>query len=277
MSIQALSPRRLLRISESDRREWQYRYDFITGVVRAQLKTEFAEYFLGWLWWILEPLSQALAFFFIVFLFFRLPAGRLWIIVISLAGWRWFSRSIDLAPHLARQFNPYLKTGMVSLDLMFFGFLVKEFVVFVIAMTVMLIPTAFFSTTLTWHLVEVPLVLVCEALVIYFFAVLAMIVGALLHDVGKVVGLVVGIWWYFSPGLYIRSDTQHVPHWVVQLLAVNPFWAILTSWQNILVRGEDADIQGLLTWIALGLAMAVLATWMLKRYRRLIILAGEER
>jgi len=260
---------------EGDARRWEYRFDFITGVVRAQFKTEYAQYFLGWLWWILEPISMAFAFFFVVFLFFHLPGDRLWVIMVSIAAWRWFQRSVDQSPHLARQFNPYLRTGGVSLELLFIGFLVKEFVVFVIAMSVILVPTAIFSNTITWHLIEVPLILVAQALITYPVAVGAMIVGARLHDVGKLVGLVVTLWWYFSPGLYIRTDAQSIPSWILQLLSVNPFWTILTSWQNVLVRGEDAEITGLLLWTAVGAVGVVLATRALRRARRMIILESE--
>ena len=265
-----------LRAIFGGRRSWEYRRDFITGVVVAQFKTEFAQYFLGWFWWILEPLASALAFFFIVFVFFHLPGDRLWIIVVSLAAWRWFSRSVDQAPHLALQFNPYLRTGGVSLDLLFVGFLAKEFVIFVIATSVILVPTAFFSTTLTWHLLEVPLIIVAQALVTYPIAVLAMILGALVHDVGKLVGLIVGIWWYFSPGLYIRSDAERIPEWILTGLTLNPFWAILTSWQNVLVRGQSADMEGLLVWIAIGSVATVLSARLLRRTRRTIIVAAEE-
>ena len=259
-----------------DPRSREYRYDFIIGVLRAQLKTEFAQYFLGWLWWILEPVTYALSFFFIIYFFFHLPGDRLWTIVISVAAWRWFSRSVDQAPHLAIQFNPYLRTGGVSLELLFVGFLIKEFVVFVIAMSVMLVPTAFFSNTITWHLIEVPLILVAQALIIYPVAVAGMIVGARLHDVGKLVALGISIWWYFSPGLYIRTDAQGIPSWILQALNLNPFWAILTSWQNVLVRGTDADLQGLLVWIVIGSIATFAARRVLRRSRRMIVLAAEE-
>lgn len=253
----------------ASRRAWEHRIDFVRAVVWGQFRTEFDQYFLGWLWWILEPVMQALTFLFIVALFFHFDGNRLWVILVSVVAWRWFARSVEIAPHLPRQFNPYVRTGAVSGELLFFTFLVKEMVVFVIAMTVIAIPIAFFNSPFDWTLAEVPLIMVTQFLVTYWAAAIAYIVGAFVHDVGKLVGLIVSILFYFSPGLYLRSDIASVaPAWAVALLKFNPFWAILASWQNVLVRGEGADVLGLSIWTAVSAVFAGGSALMLHQLRK---------
>lgn len=250
------------------RRRWEYRLDFIRSVVGAQLRAEFDQYLLGWLWWILEPVMQALTFFLVVALFFHLEGDRLWVIMISVIAWRWFSRTIDTSPHLARQFGPYTRTGGVSAPLLFVTFLAKETVVFLIALVVILIPIAFFAHPFTLHLPEVLLIILAQGLVTFWVSTLALFAGAAIHDVGKVIGLAVSIWFYFSPGIYLRTDVLHLPAWVLTILSVNPFWAILTSWQNVVVRGEGADYQGLAAWIVVSVVLDVGALLLLRRSRR---------
>ena len=255
--------------ASAPRSEWEHRIDFVRAVVWGQFRTEFDQYFLGWLWWILEPVTSALTFLFIVALFFHFEGNRLWVILVSVVAWRWFARSVEIAPHLPRQFNPYVRTGAVTGELLFFTFLAKETVVFVIAMTVIAIPVAIFNHPFDWAVAEVPLIMLTQFLVTYWAAAFAYIVGAFVHDVGKLVGLLVSILFYFSPGLYLRSDIASVaPAWAIALLTLNPFWAILASWQNVLVRGEHADILGLAVWCGISAVLSVLAAVLLRRLRR---------
>ena len=251
------------------RRQWEHRIDFVRAVVWGQFRTEFDQYFLGWLWWILEPVMQSLTFLFIVALFFHFEGNRLWVILVSVVAWRWFARSVEIAPHLPLQFNPYVRTGAVTGELLFFTFLAKETVVFVIAMTVIAIPVALFNGPFGWSIAEVPLIMLTQFLVIYWTAALAYVVGAFVHDVGKLVGLIVSVLFYFSPGIYLRSDIASVaPAWAIALLKFNPFWAILASWQNVLVRGEHADLLGLAIWSAASAFLTVATALLLRRLRR---------
>lgn len=258
----------IARAPRYDARRWQYRFDFVRSVVSAQLRAEFDQYLLGWLWWLLEPVMQALTFFLVVALFFHLEGDRLWVIIISVIAWRWFSRTVDISPHLAQQFGPFTRTGAVSVELLFVTFLVKETVVFFIALAVIFVPIAIFATPFSWHLVELPLIILSQGLVTFWISTLALFAGAAIHDIGKVIGLAVSILFYFSPGIYLRSDVQHLPAWVLSILALNPFWAILTSWQSVLVRGQSADYQGLITWIAVSLVLDWIAIALLHRHRR---------
>jgi lipopolysaccharide transport system permease protein len=263
-------------LSDSRRRSLRHAFDFVRAAVSAQIRTEFQQYFLGWLWWILEPVTSALTFFFIVFLFFHLPGDRLWLIMVSVVTFRWFSRSVDIAAHLAPQFAPFVRTGGVSTQLLFNTFLIKETVVFVIALGVIFVPVAIWAHPFSPNLVEVPLIVLAQAMVIYWASALSMVIGGLIHDVGKVVGLLVSILFYFSPGLYIRTDTLHLPAQLRMLLEVNPFWGILTSWQNVLVRGQPVDFTDLGIWMVVSLALCVLTTMLIARTRRALTLAQSE-
>jgi len=164
------------------RRQWEHRIDFVRAVVWGQFRTEFDQYFLGWLWWILEPVMQSLTFLFIVALFFHFEGNRLWVILVSVVAWRWFARSVEIAPHLPLQFNPYVRTGAVTGELLFFTFLAKETVVFVIAMTVIAIPVALFNGPFGWSIAEVPLIMLTQFLVIYWTARDAFINNTSLDD-----------------------------------------------------------------------------------------------
>src|SRR5688572_25315319 len=125
------------RLGRDRSRRWQHRLDFIRGVVWGQFRAEYDQYFLGWLWWILEPVLYALTFFFIVWVFFPgFHGDRLWIILISVMTWKWFSHPVSAAPGLLRQFSRYLRTGGVSIELLYITFLVRETVIFVLALSV---------------------------------------------------------------------------------------------------------------------------------------------
>lgn len=266
----------LARVGAKRLREWQHRYDLIKAVTWSHFRTEFDHYFLGWLWWFLEPAAYAAVFWAVIALFFHLEGDRLWVIVVSVMVWRWFSRCVDGSAHLVQQFVPYVQTGGVTIETMFLTYLVKETMVFLVAMPVTIVPLLIFDQPISWHLLELPLVFLCQALLIYWLSALSLIVGAFAHDFRKVIGLGVGLWWYFSPGLYIRSDLQNVPEWVLAILQINPFWPVLLSWQNILVRRESADFLGLGIWIAISCLASLALQHLVHRLRRRLIMAGGE-
>jgi lipopolysaccharide transport system permease protein len=255
------------------------RWDFVRGVIHAQIRLEFDRYLLGWLWWILEPFLIALTFFIVVKFFVPISGQRFWIIFISVLAWRWFSRTVEQAPHLSASFGPYLRTGGVSLRMLFSVFVLKELVVFLIAAVALYPLFGVFAHAPTLALLPgVPALIACQLLVTYAVATLAFLLGSVIRDSAKVIALVVSIWFYLSPGLYLHKQVlDRASPTLVQLLKLNPFWSILDSWQNIVVRGRAADYAGLGMVSAAALAGCLLAAALLALWRRrLTLLAAAE-
>lgn len=257
----------------SRRRTWRQRRDLLSAVVGAQLRTEFDRHLLGWAWWILEPVMLALTFLVVVTIFVHVTGSRFWLILASVFIWRWFSRSVDQAAHLSHQFAPYLALGSVSLQQLFVTFLVKEAVVFAVALTALCIPLAIFVHLLTINFVPgLILLILAQAAVTYPVAALAYVAGTYSHDMAKLTGVIVGLWFYISPGVYLHSEALHrAPHWAITLLSINPFWTIMDGWQDILVRGSAPPYGTIALWLVIGLAGCGVALTVFRRMRRSLV------
>ena len=255
------------------RRAWRQRRDLLQAVVGAQLRTEFDRHLLGWVWWILEPVMLAAAFMVVVTFFVHVTADRFWLILASVFIWRWFSRSVDQAAVLSRQLAPYLALGSVSLQQLFITFLVKEVVVFAASLSVLCIPLAFAEHLLTVNFLPgLAILVIAQALVTYTVAATAYVIGTYSHDAAKVIGLIVGLWFYISPGVYLRQQVLHrAPPWAIHLLQINPFWTIMDGWQNVLVRGQRPPYGATALWIGLSAVSSVVAASVLVRYRRPLV------
>ena len=59
------------------------------------LKSESSRAYLGYLWWILEPMAYMAVFYFVFAIVIKLPIENYaWFVLVGLVAWRWFASTV---------------------------------------------------------------------------------------------------------------------------------------------------------------------------------------
>jgi lipopolysaccharide transport system permease protein len=229
-------------------------YHLLAFKVQCRIKSEASANYLGFLWWVLEPLLHLLTFY-LVFevLMNRGTEHYVAFLVSGLIPWLWFSKSVSNASGALFNQRGLLMLTRLPIALLpsevVFQDLVKQGAVFALLITFLLLYGI--APTATW-LALIPLVviqLVLIAAVAFALAALVPLVPDLRFFIQT--GLMLMM---FGSGIFYSPDLILPEH--RELFFMNPMAALIQSYRDALLEGVWPE-WGRLGWIFLSSAVAL--------------------
>ena len=237
----------------------------VDTMARFHLKGEARQYFLGYLWWVLEPLLYV-AVFYIVFekLLQNRQPDFLYFLVVGKLSFIWFSKSVNQASNslvmnkgLIAQV--YIRKELLPMAVIQQGFY-RQVVVF--AFLLILLLAGGYSPTSTW-LWLFPLALI-QALLVTGCGMLAALLVCLQQDFRFVVQMgtlfllfMSGVFWDINA---IADETAR--QW---LLLLNPLAALIDAYRQVLMLGAEPNLPILVWALFEAVVLMGLAIWLYGR------------
>lgn len=233
-------------------------------MARMALRADASRYFLGYMWWLLEPLLFV-AVFYVVFELI-LDTGRGDFLVFLMCGklaFIWFSKSVNQASNSIPANKGLI--GRISVTKTLFPLsVIQEGVYRQMAVFLLLFCFLFvrgFSPDPTW-LFLLPIVLVN-----YLMIVACSLVGACLVCIVRDFSMVISLgmtFLLFTSGIFWDVRTLGDPERTEMVLALNPLAFILDAYRQVLMHNTAPDMSHLLL-IGVGSAVLLLVTVLLMR------------
>lgn len=223
--------------------------------IKAEFKQRHFQKALGPIWWLGEPLLLASMYVFITAFLFRYSLGEHHTISVIMAVlvWTWFARSVSGAPNLLLGFkNELTKTNLPVLPLIFTHFLF-QLIIFGFSLVVIFVGLLVARVELTWNLAYLPILILVQFIMTIAISTIIARVGIFFRDISGVVSVLVHIWFYLSPGIYLRFV---VPEEYRMIYDLNPFATIFPAWRDVLINGTQPDLMGLAIIFAVFLPIA---------------------
>lgn len=229
----------------------------------ADLRSESERTYVGYLWWILEPIAS-MAVYYLVFSVILRRGGEDYVgfLFAGIVPWRWFqatvmrgASSILSARGLMQQvYLPKLVLPLVT----FLADSFKFALVFVLLLVYFVVGGR--PPTVVW--LALPLVLAVQALLVCALTLATAAVTPFLPDLRVVLQNVLRLWFFLSGVFYdLELFSAEAQRW----LRLNPMAVLLESYRHVLLEATWPDLPRLLA-IAAGAAITVaLATLLLRR------------
>ena len=243
---------------------------FIVQSVRNELVSRFSRSKLGGLWIILNPLSQVLIYALILsnVLAAKLPgvahqyAYAIYLMA-GLLGWTLFNEIVSRCLNIFIEHGNLIKKmsfPRVTLPAIAVGScVINNLFLFISMLGIFALLGHQFNVAMLWL---VPLTLV----VIVFSLGIGLILGVMnvfLRDIGQVIPIILQMLFWFTPIVYPVAIIPEVyRHW----LNLNPMYPIIDAYQQILVYGNNPQLEGVLTILAVGVILSVVGLFMFRRY-----------
>jgi lipopolysaccharide transport system permease protein/teichoic acid transport system permease protein len=251
--------------------EVRRRRDLVTYLVVAGLKAQHRNTFLGYFWWLLDPLLGALIYYFVVVVVFRGGGPDYGAhLIVGLIVWRWLSASIASASgaivnqaalitqvYLPKVVFP-LTTTLTGLVNFGFGLVVVAILLLVWGMRV--------GSAVLW----LPVVVATQTVFILMISAVVAYVCVFLRDLDTLIGHAMRLWFYGTPVIWTRDMIPERLHWAIQL---NPMAVLLTDYRTILIDNQRPDLLPLAGLAAASLAATVLMTYLYSQYEHRIVKA----
>jgi lipopolysaccharide transport system permease protein len=235
---------------------------FMTG---ANLKKEISQYYLNYLWWILEPILDMLIFY----LVFGIMLNRgtpdfVAFLLVGSASWLWFSKCVNNSASSIYQEKAMLQ--QIYIPKVFFPLSnvlqnsVKQLAVIFLLLVFLCLQGA--PVSVTWLALPILMVVqfflicgcafVCSAIV-PFFPDLRFLISAGLHLM------------FFASGIFYSLESVVLPRHMF-LAYLNPMAGLIKNYRLVLMSGQWPQWGYLLYVLCVSLFLCAFSIWLLKRF-----------
>jgi ABC-type polysaccharide/polyol phosphate export permease len=243
----------------------------IRYLVQADLRKRGADTLLGNVWWIIDPLLQMAVYVVLVSVVFNrgLPDYALFVFS-AILPWKWFQTSVTDAVTSVSGADRLIKQVQFPKLVLPISSVVAGIASFGFGM----IPLAGLMILMYPHRIEATLLLIPLIAVVQFvfsLAVTILVAGlnVFFRDVGNLARHLLRLWFYLSPGLYsiemLRGAGGRVPEWIVDILLLNPFAILFSSYRDVIYHGVAPDWTALLALLGVSVVLVALTTLLFKR------------
>jgi lipopolysaccharide transport system permease protein len=233
----------------------------------VDLKSESAQSYLGFIWWILEPLLYLAAFYLIFELVMkRGGVGFVGFLLCGLVFWRWFDNSIKkMSGSIINNANLLSQVYVPKAIFPFIDFLSNIFRFLFVMLAFLGFIFLYQGQALsTWWFLA--LILLVQGVFIAGLGLILAAVVPLVPDLKKIIDNVLMLMFYLS-GIFF--DVSTVKGIYGELLLLNPMAVLLHSYRQVLLNGVSPDWLRLGGIAIAGLALLAIGFVLLTRFDKL--------
>ena len=232
---------------------------------KAELKSEVADSYLNWLWWVIEPVCFMLIYTFIFGVVF--PNNQPYFasfVFIGLTIWEFFNRMITGSITLITN-NRGLVTKVyipkyILLLAKSFTYLFKMMISLIIAFALIIIQ----GVPISWYFILFIPILFVIYILSFAMGLILMHYGVLLNDLSNLVRIALRMVFYLSGVFYnIRKRIKGTVGFV--LLRANPIAFLMDEIRKVMLECKFPSVEGLLVWIIVSVVLLILGVKLINK------------
>lgn len=247
-------------------KDWRRYFQLIWYKGLADLSGDASRAYIGYLWWVLEPLLYMGAFY--VAFGLGLRGGGSSMVLFLLCGlvpWKWFASSVQAGANTIPSNIGLINQVYLPKFVLPWIVLLTNAVKFLVVLELLLLLALLLGQGIAWSWLGLPIVALVEFMLIAALSSLAAAVVPLLPDLKLVVdnGLIVLM---FLSGIFF--DVTRLPPRAAAVVRLNPMVPVIEAFRDILLRHRWPDWEMLGAVSLLAAVLYSLAFWMLRSFDR---------
>lgn len=234
-------------------------------MTKADLKARQFQRLLGPLWWILEPLLMAAAYFVLTTrLDYSTGSSHFMFIFISTTIWKTFTKSLETSLTAYVNFGYVIRQTSFPLLAVNFSHLITELFFFSVGFACIFVFGAIFQVSFGWTLLALIPLVICQMVLTFGLMVCLSCLGVYFRDITSFMGLGLNLVFLASPGIY---DIDKVPRFAQYFEYINPFYYLFPAYRQVLLHNTWPDFTILFTWLTVGIFLNVIGVRVFNRVR----------
>ncbi len=231
-------------------------YRYAIYAAKSELKSEVADSYLNWIWWVLQPFCFMLIYAFIFGTVFNAREQYFALFIfIGITFWDFFSRSIKQSVKILRANKSivtkvYLPKFVLLISRMLFnGYkMLFSFVVIVIMII-------YFRVPFNPHIVYIIPIFAVEVALTFALMTFLMHYGVFIRDLENVTTIVLRMVFYLT-GIFFNIEKRLPKQYVGALMKGNPMALIISSMRKCILYGQRPDFKWLFIWFVISIVIA---------------------
>lgn len=240
-------------------------YKYAIRSAKAELKSEVADSYLNWLWWIIEPLCFMLIYTFVFGFVFKSNEKYFAVFVfVGLTAWEFFNRMLTGSVKLIIQ-NRNLVTKVyipkyILLLSKSFTYLFKLFISFGITIILML----FMHVPFTLNILFAIPILIVLYLLSFGIGMILMNFGVYLDDLANLTNIFLKMIFYLS-GVFYNITSRLTGKLGFILLTLNPIACIMNEFRKVIIYGTLPNFLNLGLWFIIGIILCIIGVYVIHK------------
>ena len=237
------------------------RKDLVIYLVASGLKAQHRNSFLGYFWWLLDPLLGVLVYYFVVVIVFRRAGGPDYgiYLVIGMIVWRWLSSTVSSASKSIISQSGIITQVYLPKAIFPIGVTFTQLVNFGFGLLVIAIFCVFFNIVPGITIFWLPLIIGMQLSFLMAIAFILAYVCVFVRDIDNIVNHFMRLWFFGSPVIWYPEMIPERGRW---LLEINPMTHFLAGYRSILMHNSNPDYMPLLY---IGI-LSLMFVWVMVRY-----------
>ena len=225
-------------------------YNYEVRSAKSSLKTEVANSFLNWIWWILDPILSMMIYYVIFGIVFASKEPYFVpFLFIGQTMWTFFNKNVVQSVKMIKRNKGIVsKVYIPKFVLLFSNMMVNGFKM-IISWVLVVIMMYVFKVELSPYVFCCIPILIVMLLVVFAVCVNLMHFGVFVEDLGNVINIAMQLLFYMT-GIFFSIDSRlgtDYPTAATVLTYVNPMALLIRDMRNVLLYQQAPN------WIALGI------------------------
>lgn len=233
---------------------------------KAELKSEVADSYLNWLWWVIEPFCFMLIYSFVFGVVF--PNNEKYFasfVMLGLALWDFFNRMVLGSVKLIINNRDLVTKVYLPKYILLFSksltYLFKMMISLGIAFALML----YQHVPITWHLILIIPVILVVYVIAFGIGTILMHFGVTFNDLSNLTNIFLKMVFYLS-GVFYNINTRLKGTLKTILLKVNPIAFLMNEARKVAIFGVLPSFKGLGIWLLIGILLCSFGVHMIHKY-----------
>ncbi|MFC3039728.1 ABC transporter permease [Virgibacillus xinjiangensis] len=247
------------------------RKDLLIYLVKSGLKAEHRNSYLGYFWWLLDPLLNVLVYYFLVVIILQRGGENYPLfLVIGLVAWRCISSTINSSAKSIMRYSSIINQVYLPKSLFPLSFTMTQLFNFGFGLIVVAVFLAIFGVMPGWQLIYLPLIILVQTAFLLAVGLILAYMTVFVRDIDNVLTYVTRIFFYASPIIWEGGRLPPEYSWAVDY---NPIAVIVESYRAILMHHSNPDFIGLSVIFITSLAAIVFMLYYYSKHEHKIIKA----
>ncbi|WP_404468978.1 ABC transporter permease [Sutcliffiella horikoshii] len=207
--------------------------EFILFSSKYELKAQVANTFMGYFWWLLDPLFHMIVYTIVVTIIFdgRMEGFPIFVFC-ALLPWKWYTATVMNSANCIRSKLGILNQTYIPKFILPLIQVIVNFLKFVFGLLILFPMMYIFNIQLSVHFFEILFVIFINFLFLYACTLVVAHFGVFFKDMKNVLTHFIRLWFYLSPALY---SLDQIPESVRFLWWFNPNTTLFESYRNVVM------------------------------------------
>ncbi len=230
--------------------------EYMSYSIKSELKVNLTETYLGYIWWLLDPLMYMLVYILVVVIIFGRGDRYFPIFVFSaLLSWKWTSTAITTSTASIKSKAGILHQIYIPKFILPLIKICVGTIYYLFGLIMLIVLILLYNVQLSLHIFEFTLIMIVQFIFLYGIGTILAHLGVYFRDIDNILNFTLRLWFYLSPGLY---SLDMIPEQIRFLWWLNPMTTFYTSYRNVFLYAKSPLYIELLIWCILSIILIMI-------------------